>query len=82
MAAYETVASVAVTAFCAYALAGAVFAVFFVTLGVQRIDALAKGSGPAFRMLIFPASAALWPLLLSRWLSGRTEPPAERSPHR
>lgn len=82
MPAAESVARACILAFYAYALAGSVFAIFFTTLGVQRIDTLAKGSGPGFRLLIFPGSAALWPVLLRRWISGRTEPPLERSPHR
>jgi hypothetical protein len=82
MAAAESVARACVLAFYAYALAGIVFAIFFITLGVQRIDTLAKGSSPVFRLLLFPGSAALWPLLLRRWISGRAEPPVERSPHR
>jgi len=82
MAAYEMVARTLVLAFYAYALAGTAFAAVFTVFGVQRIDRLAKGSGPGFRILIFPGSVALWPLLLRRWISGRTEPPAEREPHR
>ena len=52
----------------AYMAAGVVFAVAFVTLGVQRVDPAAKGAPLGFRLLILPGSAALWPILLRRWM--------------
>jgi hypothetical protein len=54
----------------AYALVGLVFAAFFVSLGVQRLDPEAKGSGTGFRLLILPGVAAFWPMLLARWTRG------------
>lgn len=59
-----------VAALAVYVAIGVGFAVAFVTFGVQRIDAAARGSGWAFRLLISPGSAALWPLMLSRWVRG------------
>lgn len=47
---------------------GTVFAVFFVFRGVGRIDANAQGAGPGFRLLILPGAAALWPVLMVRWM--------------
>ena len=48
-----------------YLLIGLVFAVYFVSKGITRLDATAKGSPFMFRLLIFPGSVALWlPLLL------------------
>jgi hypothetical protein len=55
-----------------YSIAGAVFAVTFVSLGVARVDAAAKGTGIGFRLLILPGAAAFWPLLLRRWLRVRS----------
>jgi hypothetical protein len=52
----------------AYAAVGAVFAAAFATWGVQRVDPAAKGAPLGFRLLILPGSAALWPLLLRRWM--------------
>jgi hypothetical protein len=52
----------------AYAAAGVVFAAAFVTWGVQRVDPAAKGAQLGFRLLILPGCAALWPLLLGRWM--------------
>ena len=54
----------------AYGLIGLLFGVCFVTVGVSRLDPMAKGAGPGFRLLILPGVAALWPLLLYRWLRG------------
>ena len=47
-----------------YAALGSVFAMAFCAVGVARIDAVAKDSGLAFRLMNFPGAAALWPLLL------------------
>ncbi len=66
----------------AYAALGALFAVAFVTAGVQRIDSQARGSRFGFRLLIFPGTVVFWPLLLGRWLSGGADPAVERNPHR
>lgn len=79
---YERIAILFVDAFYLYALLGVVFALAFVTIGVKRIDSQANGSSAAFRLLIFPGSVAFWPLLLRRWIAGKSEPPEERNPHR
>jgi hypothetical protein len=55
-----------------YAAAGVVFAMAFLALGVARVDAQAKGAGLGFRLLILPGVAALWPVLLKRWMEGRS----------
>lgn len=64
-----------------YVALGFVFAIGFVSVGVNRIDPAAKGSPLAFRLLIFPGVVAFWPLLLKRWLFGHP-PPVEKNPHR
>ena len=66
----------------AYALVGLVFAGFFVSRGVQKLDSEAKGAGVGFRLLILPGAAAFWPMLLARWVRGIVEPPVEKNPHR
>jgi hypothetical protein len=50
-----------------YLLAGFLFGLAFVTLGVTRIDPAARGTSAAFRLLILPGSLALWPLLATKW---------------
>jgi len=79
---YERVATLLVHALYLYGRVGLVFAIAFVTSGVKRIDSQAIGSRVGFRVLIFPGAAALWPLLLRRWVSGTGEPPEERIPQR
>ena len=59
-----------VNALTAYVAIGIVFAIPFVSIGVQRVDAVAKGAGLGFRLLILPGVTALWPLLLLRWVRG------------
>jgi hypothetical protein len=51
-----------------YAAVGVLFAIAFVVKGVERVDPVAAGAGWGFRLLILPGAAALWPLLLRRWL--------------
>ena len=65
-----------------YAAIGLLFAIIFVILGVGRIDESAKGAPLFFRLLILPGAAALWPVLLGRWLLGQSYPPIERNAHR
>lgn len=51
-----------------YAVLGAVFGVVFVTAGVGRVDHAAVGAPWSFRLLIWPGAAALWPLMLLKWM--------------
>lgn len=64
-----------------YLVVGIFFGIAFVTRGVQRIDHAAEGTGWTFRLIILPGVAALWPLLLRRWIRG-TQPAEERNAHR
>lgn len=54
--------------FFTYLAAGAVFALLFsLRGGLARVDPATRGSSPFFRLLILPATLALWPWLLRRW---------------
>ncbi|MCI0697383.1 hypothetical protein L0337_35925 [candidate division KSB1 bacterium] len=61
---------------------GLIFALFFVTKGVGKIDPTAKAGTISFRLLIIPGTMAFWPLLAKRWWQGMNEPPEEKNPHR
>lgn len=65
-----------------YVAAGFLFAIAFVAVGAARIDPGARGAPLGFRLLIFPAAVALWPLLAWRWARGTGEPPVEVNAHR
>jgi hypothetical protein len=54
-----------------YLALGILFALAFVTAGIGRVDPVAKDSGLAFRLIIFPGVAATWPWLLKKWLLKR-----------
>lgn len=51
-----------------YAGAGLLFALPFVVWGLPRIDTATRGTSFAFRLVILPGTAALWPVLLRLWL--------------
>ncbi len=76
-----SLARVLVSVAGAYAALGALFALPFVLRGVQRLDPQAQGGSWGFRLIILPASAALWPLLALRLLR-RAGPREERNAHR
>jgi hypothetical protein len=57
-----------------YLLAGLLFGLAFVAVGVTRIDPAARGTSAAFRLLILPGSVALWPILAAKWARHRGEP--------
>lgn len=53
-----------------YALIGVVVALIFMTVVIKRVSAGARTAAPLqFRILIFPACVALWPLLAVRSLA-------------
>lgn len=79
---FETLIRVFTGVLAGYACIGLAFAVVFVSVGVQRLDSLARGAGFGFRLLILPGVAAFWPVFLSRWVHGVVEPPTENTPHR
>lgn len=54
-----------------YAAMGLAFACAFLTHGIIRVDPVSKGSGIGFRLIILPGVAALWPVLLTRWIRAR-----------
>lgn len=47
---------------------GVLFAAGFVVMGVGRVDPAARGAGPVFRLFIAPGVAALWPVMLAKWV--------------
>ncbi len=54
-----------------YVVLGIAFAVYFVISGVSRLDAVANESPVSFKVLIIPASVALWPLLAYKLIRHR-----------
>lgn len=63
-----------------YSGMGVIVATAFVVRGVGRVDPAARSASWAFRLLILPGAAALWPLVLRRWIgAARDEAPLEGS---
>ncbi len=71
-----------VAVFAGWVAIGALFAVAFACVGAGRVDHEARSGSFGFRVLIVPASVALWPLLLLRWIRASGEAPRERNEHR
>jgi hypothetical protein len=62
------VVEILIGAFAIYALAGLLFAAVFVAIGINRVDPVAEHAPVGFRLIVIPGVAALWPLLLGRWI--------------
>jgi hypothetical protein len=58
-----------VYAFYGYVLLGLVFGLYFIGWGAARLDAEAGHLPVALRLLLLPASVALWPLLLAKLIT-------------
>lgn len=67
----ESAANLVVLLGAIYAALGLLFAVYFVSAGVHRLDPLTRHAGAGFRLLILPGAALFWPLLLGRCLRVR-----------
>lgn len=63
------VANLLITLVGAYVAMGVMFAIAFVARGITRVDPGAKGSTTGFKVIVFPGTVALWPLLLARWVA-------------
>ena len=64
-----------------YTVPAVVIGLLFVTLGVGRVDHAAMGAPWSFRLLIWPGAAALWPLVLVKWIrAARSIPGGEHTP--
>jgi len=79
---FEILANAFVYGLETYVGLGFLFAIVFVSFGVDRLVSEARGAGPGFRLLILPGVAALWPMFFYRWFGKANEPPVERNPHR
>lgn len=62
-----TAVNIALMGGLVYLLAGVIFAIFFLSKGIGKVDASVHGSGFGFRMIIFPGTVALWPVLWHKW---------------
>lgn len=63
-----------------YLAVGAAFATWFVTVGVGRLDPAARAGTRGFRVLIWPGSVALWPILRRATRRRRLASPPEERP--
>lgn len=59
--------------FYLYLLAGIAFAAYFLWRGAAQIDEAARGISWKTRVLLFPGSVALWPVLLRKLMKRNIE---------
>ncbi len=52
-----------------YLAVGAIFGLFYGLLLAGRLEPAARGAPAAFRLIIMPAAALMWPMLLIRLLT-------------
>jgi hypothetical protein len=52
-----------------YLFCGFVFALAFVTKGVDKTDEGSRGAGVGFRIIIIPGTMVFWPVLLKKWIA-------------
>ena len=64
----EAQAAVVAMWMAGYLGAGLLFAVAFLSFGVQRLDPNARGASLGFRLVVLPGVVVLLPLLAWRWL--------------
>ncbi len=74
-------AELIIYAFGIYLAIGALFALWFVTFGVSKLDDSTIGTTAGFRFLIFFGTAAFWVVFTWRLMAGRKRP-IERNAHR
>ena len=74
-------AQVIIAVVLAYLALGILFALWFVIVGVTRLDPGSRGAPFAFRMLILPGVAVLWPVMLIKSVRARAAPSPPAEPH-
>lgn len=58
-----------------YAAIGMIFSIAFSLRGAGAIDPVARHAPWSFRLIVLPAAAALWPVLVVKWFrAGRGVP--------
>lgn len=62
------IAEILVFSFYAYLAIGFLFGLWFVFKGVQKVDDGMKEVKWTLRLMILPASIALWPIMLRKFL--------------
>jgi len=55
--------------FYGYFLIGILFGIWFVTKGVHKVDEGMVGVKKRLRLMLLPGAAALWPILLKKYLN-------------
>jgi len=64
------VARIVLWGFTGWLVLGLLVGLAFVSVGIRRVDG-GRGASVAFRLLILPGCAVMWPVLLRSWWSGR-----------
>lgn len=55
-----------------YIICGFIFAIVFISKGIEKVDEGAHGATWGFKLIIIPGVVALWPLLLKKWIKSKS----------
>jgi hypothetical protein len=69
-----TLGTILLYAFVLYLAAGVAVGFAFICFGVTRVLEHPASVSAGARILLFPASVALWPIILRRWLTAHPHP--------
>ncbi|MBI4274591.1 MAG: hypothetical protein HY659_07825 [Rhizobiales bacterium] len=69
----SAIATILLAAIAFYAVAGIVLAIAFVTYGVTRVLPEPVTVTFGARLVLLPGAAALWPVVLRRWIKARMQ---------
>jgi hypothetical protein len=68
---FETVINIILSITVIYLLAGILFSILFLGIGIQVTDEGAHGTGIGFKLIILPGCIIFWPLLLRKWIKAK-----------
>ncbi|MGE5107792.1 MAG: hypothetical protein ACM3H8_09625 [Sphingobacteriales bacterium] len=68
----ETIVFILFIVAAIYVVCGFIFAIAFISKGIEKVDEGAHGGTWGFKLIIIPGVIALWPLLLEKWIKSKS----------
>ena len=67
----ETTFTIILSVLGFYIMIGFLFAVAFVIKGIKVVDLATASTSKSFKLMMFPGSVGLWPVLLRKWIKAK-----------